>query len=152
MNLLVSKNGTRFVELGGERAWLQRVKGDIVVSYQWLAGIEREPHPCMTLFPAVPKIEGGAYAIPQKCAYEYVTSSGNPTPYLLTAALNAAVSMGFLPDQSTIFRIVDIISDGLADLVRMPSDQPDALDLRKPVTGIEVRAKVEGKTIHEEVI
>jgi hypothetical protein len=106
----------------------------------------------MVLFPTVPKMDGGAYAIPQENAYEYSDSTGGPTPYLLTAAMNAAVSMGFYADQSTVFRIVDIIVDGLADLVRMPSDQPAKLDIARPVYGIEATAKVDGQIVRQEVI
>ena len=152
MSALLGRHGTPYVELGGERCWLQRVKGDIVVSYQWLAGIKDDPVACMVLFPSMLKIEGGAYAVPQDNAYEYVSNDGKPTPYLLTAAYNAAQSMGFFPDQSTVFRIVDIIADGLADLIRMPSDQPASLDIKAPVVGIEARAKVEGQVVREEVI
>jgi hypothetical protein len=156
---LLSPKGTKFVELGGERCWvhngqtMQRVKGDIVVSYQWLEGVDADgPHPCMVLFPLYPKLDGGSYAIPQKNAYEYVAADGSPTPYLLVAAHNAVHSMGFFADQSTVFRVVDIIVDGLADLVRMPSDQPDALHIQAPTLGIEATAKVEGTVVREQVL
>lgn len=152
MSSILGPTGQNWVELGGERCWLQRVKGDIVISYQWLLVGKKEPQGCMVLFPSVEKMDGGAYAIPQENAYEYVTSSGNPTPYLLTAAYNAAQSMGFFPDQSTVFRIVDIIADGLADLIRMPSEQPAALDIARPIHGIEATAKVEGQIVRQEVI
>ena len=149
---LLSKNGQKFVEIGGERCWLQRVKGDIVVSYQWLAGIKKEPVACMVLFPATIKIDGGAYAIPQDNAWEYVDNRGRPTPYLMAAAYNAAQTMGFFPDQFTVFRIVDIIAEGLSDLVRMPSDQPDELDIAAPVLGIEATARIEGQVVREQVL
>lgn len=152
MTTLLSANGQRMVELGGERAWLQRVKGDICVSYQWLHVGKKEPSACMTLFPTVMKMDGGAYAIPQDNAYEYADSSGNPTPFLMVAAFNAAQTMGFFPDQSTVFRIVDIIVEGLPDLIRMPSEQPGVLNLDRIVHGIEARASVGGTVIHEEVI
>lgn len=152
MTDLLGRNGTPYVELGGERSWKQFVKGDIVVTFQWLGGIKKDPVACMVLFPSVLKLEGGAYAIPQDNAYEYVTSEGNPTPYLLTAAYNAAQTMGFFPDQSTVFRIVDIITDYLPELIRMPSDQPQSLDIKGPVLGIEATAKVEGQVVREEVI
>jgi hypothetical protein len=152
MSGILGASGQNWVELGGDRVWEQRIKGDIVVSYQWLMAGKKEPQACMVLFPAVPKMDGGAYAIPQENAYEYSDSTGGPTPYLLTAAYNAATSMGFYPDQSTVFRIVDIIVDGLADLVRMPSDQPVRLDIKKPVIGIEASAKVNGQVIHQGVV
>lgn len=152
MSGLLGPSGANWVEVGGERCWLQRVKGDIVVSFQWLMVGKKEPQACMVLFPAMLKLDGGAYAIPQENAYEYVTSNGDPTPYLMVAAMNAATSMGFYPDQSTVFRIVDIIVDGLPDLIRMPSDQPAALEVVKPVLGIEARAKVNGQIIHQEIL
>lgn len=152
MSSILGPAGQTWVELGGERVWEQRVKGDIVVSYQWLMAGKEHPQACMVLFPVTPKLDGGAYAIPQDNAYEYSDNKGNPTPYLLTAALNAATSMGFFPDQSTVFRIVDIIVDGMVDLIRMPSDQPERLELEKPVFGIEATAKVNGEVVHQEVI
>ena len=152
MSSLLGASGQTWVELGGERVWEQRVKGDIVVSYQWLMTGKKEPQACMVLFPVVPKLSGGAYAIPQDNAYEYSDATGGPTPYLLTAAMNAANSMGFFADQSTVFRIVDIIVDGLADLIRMPSDQPVRLDIERPKFGIEATAKVAGQVVHQEVI
>lgn len=152
MSSILSARGQTMVELGGERTWLQRVKGDICITFQWLHVGKKEPQACMVLFPATLKLDGGAYAIPQENAYEYVTSNGNPTPYLLTAALNAATSMGFFPDQSTVFRIVDIIVDNLPDLVRMPSEQPGELNLERIVRGIEATAKVNGQVLHQEVI
>ena len=152
MSSILGTKGQSWVELGGERTWLQRVKGDICITYQWLMVGKKDPQACMVLFPSTLKMDGGAYAIPQENAWEYVTSDGKPTPYLMTAAYNAAQTMGFFPDQSTCFRIVDIIADGLADLVRMPSDQPEALDLKAPTLGIEATVKVEQQVIRQEVI
>lgn len=152
MSSILGANGANWVELGGERTWEQRVKGDIVVSYQWLHVGKKEPQACMVLFPAVAKLDGGAYAIPQENAYEYADKTGGPTPYLLTAAMNAATSMGFFPDESTVFRIVDVIVDGLADLIRMPSDQPGQLAIKRALHGIEATAKVNGQVIHQEVL
>ena len=36
MASILGPRGTPMVELGGERAWRQRVIGDVVCSYQWL--------------------------------------------------------------------------------------------------------------------
>ena len=152
MSSILGATGANWVECGGERTWEQRIKGDICVSYQWLMVGKKEPQACMVLFPTVPKMDGGAYAIPQDNAYEYSDASGGPTPYLLTAAMNAAISMGFYADQSTVFRIVDIIVDGLADLIRMPSDQPGQLDIKRTIHGIEATAKVNGQIVHQELI
>lgn len=140
------------IELGGDRAWLQRTKGDIAISFEWLDTGKQEPEACMCLWPTVLKLDGGAYVIPQGNAYEYVDNRGRPTQFLLVAAYNAASTMGFFPDQSTVFRIIDIIVENLADLVRMPSEQPQSLNVARPVLGIEARAKVNGEVVHEEVL
>ena len=153
MSSLLSARGQRMVELGGERSWLERTKGDIGIIFQWLEiPGKKEPQPVMALFPLILKLDGGAYVIPQDNAYEYADSKGEPTPYLLTAAFNAAQTMGFFPDQSTVFRIVDIIVESLPDLIRMPSDQPERLNVERPTMGIEATAKVNGQTIHEEIL
>ena len=143
------------VQLGGERAWRQFVKGDIVVSLQWIdrADIDPDgPHPCMVLFPTSARMDAGAYVIPQKNAYAFCEKDGSPTAHLLGTAFKAAVTMGFFPDQSTVHRVIDAICEAMADLVRMPSDQPLALEVKKASQGIELSAKVNGKTIAEGVI
>jgi len=150
---ILGPKGQTWVEVGGDRCWLQRVKGDICVTYQWmqLPG-KKEPGAVMALFPATLKLDGGVYVIPQENAYEYADSRGGPTPHLLVAALNAAQTMGFFPDESTVFRIVDIVVEGLADLIRMPSEQPGSLNIDRIVHGIEATAKVGGRVIHQEVV
>jgi len=153
---ILGPSGMPMVQLGGERAWLQRVKGDIVCCFQWLdrSDIDPEgPHPCMVLFPAVRRMETGAYVIPQRNAYAFADKHGNPTPHLLGSAFKAAMDMGFYPDSMTVHRIVDVIVEGLADLVKMPSEQHADLNTRKAEHfGIEASAKVNGRTIHQEVL
>lgn len=149
---ILSPRGTSLISLGGDRAWLQRTKGDICISYEWLDVGKKEPSACMVLFPTTLKMDAGAYAIPQDNAYEYADAKGNPTQFLLVAAWNAAQTLGFFPDQSTVFRIVDIIVDGLADLIRMPSDQPGSLEVKRAILGIEARARVNGQVVHEELL
>jgi hypothetical protein len=149
---ILGPHGTPMVELGGERAWLQRIKGDIVCSFQWLdIGLE-EPHPCMALFPAMRRMDTAAYVIPQRNAWAYATRDGNATPEHLGVAFKAALHMGFHPDQSTVHRIMDIIVEGIPDLVRMPSDQPASLHVARVLMGIEASAKVNGKVVKEEVL
>jgi len=153
-NSILGPTGQNWVALGGERSWgQQRVKGDICCSFQWLEmpGFD-DPHPCMVLFPTVMKLDGGAYAIPQDNAYQYARRDGSPTPHLMASAVKAAMQMGFFPDQSTVFRIIDIIMDSLPDLVKMPSTQPGEFNLQRIVHGIEATAKVGGRVVHQEVI
>lgn len=140
------------VELGGERAWLQRVKGDIVCSFQWLDIGDDEPQPCMVLFPASRHMDTAAYVIPQRNAYAYATSSGGATPDLMGCAFKAAQHMGMFPDKSTVSRIMDIVLDGLPDLVRMPSDQHADLAVKRQHHGIEATVKVNGRTVREDLL
>lgn len=154
MSSILGPKGANWVEIGGDRSWgQQRIKGDICSGFQWIQiPGKKEPQPCMVMFPTVMKLDGGAYVIPQDNAYEYGDAKGNPTQHLMVAAYNAAQTMGFFPDQSTVFRIVDIIIESLPDLIRMPSEQPDAFNLERAVLGIEASASVGGKVIHQEVI
>lgn len=155
MSTILGPNGKRMVELGGERAWLVRVIGDVVASYQWLhrPDIDPEgPHPCMCLYAANRRMDTGAYVIPQRNAFAYATNRGEPTPALLGMAFKAAQFMGFFPDRMTVKRVIDIIVEGLPDLIRMPSEQPSALEIKRARLGIEASAAINGKTIHQEVI
>lgn len=141
--------------LGGETSWRQFVKGDIVVSLQWLdrPDIDPEgPHPCMVLFPKNLRMNGGAYVIPQRNAFAYADNKGNPTGELMGAAFKAAHTMGFFPDESTVFRIIDAIVEAIGDLVRMPSTQPGELDVKRVVHGIEATATINGRKLHEELL
>lgn len=154
MNILGS-TGLPMVQLGGDRAWRQFVKGDIVVSLQWIDRPDIDPdgpHPCMVLFPRTSRMDAEAYVIPQKNAFAFCEKDGSPTPHLLGTAFKAACTMGFFPDQSTIFRVIDAICESLGDLVSMPSTQPDALEVQTKRMGVELSASINGKTIAQEVI
>lgn len=160
MTSILGPRGTPMVELGGERAWRQRVIGDIVCSFQWLdlrsAGdvtAGDEPEPCMVLFPAFRRMETGAYTIPMRNAFAYVDNKGKPTPQLLKTAALAAETMGFdMNDRASITRMLDIICEGIPDLIDMPLEQPSALEVRRHRMGIEVTAKACGSELHSEVI
>ncbi|MGC3944608.1 MAG: hypothetical protein QM762_08825 [Chryseolinea sp.] len=141
--------------LGGEHAWRQFVKGDIVVSLQWLdrPDIDPEgPHPCMVLFPRELRMDGGAYVIPQRNAFAFAERDGSPTAHLMGTAMKAAITMGFFPDRFVMYRVVDAIVECLGDLVQMPSSQPAALDIQRAIQGIELTAKVGGQTVAEGLI
>lgn len=153
MSNILGANGATFVALGGERSWLQRVKGDMVVSYEWLMAGGKEPEACMVIFPAAPKYDAGAYAITQASAHEYATRKGDPTEHLMKAAMKALVTLGYLhTDKAAWSNIITIVLEGLPDLIRMPSDQPASLDIKRRVIGIEATAKVGGSVIHQEVL
>lgn len=160
MSSILGPSGTPMVELGGERAWRQRVIGDIVCSFQWLdlraAGDESadgQPEPCMVLFPAHRRMDVGAYTIPMRNAFAYVDRKGNPTPQLLKTSALAAETLGFdMNDRASITRMLDIICEGIPDLIDMPTEQPSALEIKKYQMGIEVTARAAGKDMHSEVL
>jgi len=152
---ILGPNGQRMVELGGERAYLTRTKGDIVCSMQWIQidEVDREaPSACMCLFPAMRHMDTAAYVIPQKNAHAYATRDGGQSPALMGLAFKAAVHMGFFPDKSTVHRIMDIVLENIPDLIRMPSEQPGSLNIARLVRGIEAKATVNGKTFNEELL
>ena len=60
--------------------------------------------------------------------------------------------MDFFPDRSTIHRIMDIVVEGLADLVNMPSAPPMEQAKKAPIQGIEVTLKAGDKVIHEALV
>lgn len=160
MTSILGPRGTPMVELGGERAWRQRTIGDVVCSFQWLdlraAGDETadgDPEPCMVLFPAYRRMDTGSYVIPQRNAYAYVDNKGNPTPQFMKTAALAAETMGFtMTDCSSISRMLDIICEGMPDLIDMPLEQPPSLEVQRHRLGIEVTAKAMGQELHTEVI
>jgi hypothetical protein len=160
MTSILGPSGMPMVELGGERAWRQRVIGDIVVSYQWIdlraagdATAAGQPEPCMCLFPAFRRMHTGAYTIPFRNAFAYVDNKGNPTPQLMKTACLAAETLGFdMNDRSAIRRMLDVIVEGIPDLIEMPSEQPPALEVRKHRMGIEVTARAHGQDMHTELL
>lgn len=155
MSTILGARGLPIVQIGGDRAWREFTKGDIVVSLQWIdrADIDPEgPHPCMVLRPLYRKEDAGVYVIPQRNAYAYAEKNGGPTPHALGAAFKAAIEMGFFPEQTTVHRILDCLMECMPDLIRMPSEQPQALDVQRALRGIEIAAKVGGKTMSEGVI
>lgn len=137
------------VMLGGDKAWKQRVLGDIVISYQWING-----EPAMILFPKKrPTLESGAFAVALSAAFQYVKSNGDPDlNYIMPQAFQAAKVMGFFPDKAIITRIIDAITDGIPDLVEMPPIRPGYDEQKsKEVIG-EMNIKQDGRVIRTEEI
>lgn len=143
------------VELGGERAWLTRTIGEFVCSFQWLHrdDIDPEgPHPCMCIFRGSRARDVVPYVIPQRNAFAFADRDGNPTPHALGAAFKACVTMGTFPANDTVRKLVDIIVEGIPDLIKMPSDQPASLEVARMLMNIEATAKINGRTIAQEVL
>lgn len=133
------------IQLGGDRAWKQFVKGDIVVSFHWVNG-----EPAMCLWPKVKRtLHAGAFIICLSAAHKYAKSNGDPIPdYLIPQAMEAARVMGMDLTRFTVRRIADAIFEHIPDLVRMPPEptlKQQRLD--RPVGEMVLTAG--GKVIHE---
>jgi hypothetical protein len=131
------------VHIGGKQAYLQRITGDIVSSYQWV-----NEEPAMILWPAIRRtIGGGAYVICLSSAFKYTDQK-----YLIQQAVIAARQIGMDETSFTIRRIADVILDGLGDLLAMPPTPRDWKDKEIAENIGELLIKVDGETIaHREV-
>lgn len=120
--------------VGGEKAWRKYRKGDLGLAYHWLDG-----EPAMFLFPAGRQTGLGVvpFVIKLGVAHQYADSSGHPNLLnALPAAIDAAHCLGMSSDPGTLHRIIDVIVDGIPDLVSMPPEP----DWAKPESG-----KVDGE-------
>lgn len=134
--------------IGGERAWKLRQAGDIGISYQWVNG-----EPAMILYPLHRRVpNAGAFAICLSAAHQYAHSDGHPNlDYVIPQVVDGALVMGFQPEKSTIKRIIDVILDGLPDLVEMPNEPNWAKENQKQqVMAGELIIKRGGETILQE--
>jgi hypothetical protein len=150
---ILGPSGGKFVELGGERAWLTRNIGEFVCSFQWIDLDDGEdPHPCMCIFKANRALDVVPYVIPQRNAWAFASNTGGPSPHAIGAAFKACMTMGTFPAQDTVRKLVDVIVEGIPDLIRMPSDQMAGLETRRTFYGMEATAKINGKVVREEVL
>lgn len=161
---LLGPNARPVVQIGGDAAWKSRYfrASGIICSFQWIDlrqhGFEdTQDHacvPCMVLL-RPGSTSKGAHVIPQPHAYLYGTRKGHPTAHLGTSAFDACVSLELdTSSRQNVRAVIDIIIEGLPDLVCMPSEPPDSLDavLKKHTHGIELTARINGKKIHEELL
>lgn len=157
---LLGPRGTPYVELGGERAWRQYVKGDVTASLQWIdlqahdpAFPESGPIPCLCLFHSHRRAMTGSHIIPQRFAYLYGAREGKPTKHFFRMVCDASETMGFdRNDKAAQFRVLDLVVEALPDLILMPGEQPDALEVAVHKAGIEVHVKANGQTLHSEIL
>lgn len=157
---LLGPRGTPLVDLSGARAWRQFTKGDMVCSLQWLDLQAQDPEfpeegpiPCMVLFHAFRRLETGAHVIPQRYAYLYGARDGKPTFHFFRAVCDACETIGFdKNDKAAQFRMLDLVTEAMPDLILMPTEQPAALEIKRHRLGIEVTARNAGKTLISEVI
>lgn len=145
---ILHPSGHQMVMLGGD-VWDQRKTGDIISEFKWVDG-----EPVMLIYKNVLGKTGKAYMIELKDAHMYATSAGHATQRLInTLCRDAARALNSEYDRATIMRLIDVIVDGLADLLRMPPE-PKALEIaNRPSSGNdELRIKIDGKTVIETVI
>lgn len=152
---ILGPNGHPMVELGGDRAWLTRSIGEFVCSFQWIHRVDIDPdgpHPCMCIFMGKRAMDVVPYVIPQRNAWAFADRDGNPTAHAMGAAFKAAIAMGTFPARDTVHKLVDIIVEGIPDLIKMPSEQPHDLHVARVLLGIEASAAINGRTIRQEVL
>lgn len=138
------------VVIGGEKAWRKRQLGDLGIAYHWI-----NDEPAMCLFPIRKRIaDAGAYIICLSAAHQYVHSDGHPDlDYMIPAAVDAAVTMGFdRNDQFIVRRIIDAICDGMPDLVDMPPQPEDLVEKAVKETVGELSIQLDGKQIVEQEV
>ena len=137
------------VALGGETAWrVYRSQGGIGVAYHWIEG---KPSMCLYPLSAMTIKPPGAYVIPQREAYRFAHSNGEPElDEAIPAAARACEIMGVHQTPAMLRHIVDAILDGLPDLIEMPPE-PEQLKPVKPNVG-EMAIKVDGETVMERTV
>lgn len=125
--------------LDPRKAHLVRYHGEIMALYTWIND-ERA-----IVLIAVRRPPGSPwYCIMESAAYLYADENGNPTARLVQSASKAAEVLGLDQTGSAARRIVDIIVDGLPDLIRMPSSPP--CEVSKAAIG-EMKLMADGKVI-----
>ncbi len=142
---ILSPSGHNMVMLGGD-VWDQRTTGDIISEFKWVNG-----EPVMLIYKRVLGNSTKAYMIELNDAHEFALSSGAPSQKLLsTYCHDAAKALNSEHDKATIIRLIDVIMDGLGDLLNMPPE-PKAHEIanRPTVHGDELKITVDGKTIVE---
>lgn len=145
---ILHASGRQMVMLGGD-VYDQRVTGDIVSEFKWVDG-----EPVMLLYKRNKVSNRKAYMVEMKDAHMFATSSGYASKELIsTLCHDAAKALDSEHDKFTQFRLIDIILNGLADLLRMPPE-PKALEVaNRPSSGNdELCIKIDGKTVIETVI
>lgn len=142
---LLHASGQRMVMLGGD-VYEQLTKGDIVHEYKWVDG-----EPVMLIYKRVLGNNTPAYMIEMKDAHEYAMSNGGPTKRLLsTLCFDAAKALRMEHDKFGLYRLIDVIVEGMDILLKMPPE-PKAIEVaNRPSTGNdELSIKIDGKVVAE---
>ena len=141
---MLGPSGKQLLAIGGEYAWKQFIKGDVMVTLQW---INNDPSIC--LFPAVPRIKPSAYVIGLSALHKYVESNGHPTRYMMAQSIKMAECLGFQPGKDVCFRIMEMVLDAAQDLVMMPPTPEIVVKSEKAPPVGELTIKRDGETIME---
>lgn len=138
-------SGKPMVMLGGPFVHKHYVKGDICVEFKWHDG-----EPVMIMYKAVAQTKVGAYMVEMKDAHKFANPNGHQTAQLQELCQQAHDAMGFHMDKFAVFRIMDIILDGLGELLKMPPEPMASEESNRPVAlGDELTVKLDGKTLFE---
>lgn len=145
---LFHPTGKPMVMLGGD-VYDQRVTGDIISEFKWVNG-----EPVMLLYKRTLGRNTPAYMIEMKDAHEFALSNGNPSKQLLgKLCRDAAHALESEHDKATMFRLIDVILNGLADLLRMPPEPKALEEANRPSSGNdEIAIMIDGKTVFETTI
>ena len=134
------------VTLGGETAWRVRAIGEYIISYQWL-----DSEPCMFIRRRDQQ-RGGAFALPLHAAHQWAHSDGHPDlSHAIPTAVRALETMGSFPTKDSVRKLVDIVVDGIPDLLDMPQHLVKPRDKPAPAIG-ELITKIAGETVDERVV
>jgi hypothetical protein len=142
---LLHASGHNMVMLGGF-VYEQHTTGDIISEYKWVNG-----EPVMLLYKRILGNNTQAYMIELKDAHEFAMSNGHASKALLqTYCQDAAKALRAENDKATVFRLIDIILNGLPILIGMPPEPKEQEIANRPTSGNdEMELKINGKTICE---
>lgn len=142
---LIGPTGNPMIALGGEYAWKQFQKGDVVCALQW---INSDPSIC--LFPATRSVlHQGAYVIGLSALHKYVESNGTPTRYMIAKSIVIAEQLGFTAGKDICFRIIEMVLDAAQDLVKMIPEPEAVRQANKPDPVGDIIIKQGGRTVYE---
>ena len=145
---IVAPSGQKLVMLGGE-VYDQKKKGDMIYEFKWVDG-----EPVMLIYKRVLGHNTPAFMVEFADAYRYARSDGHATKELLQVLCHeAAKAIGVESDKASIFRLIDIMVEGVGILLMMPPE-PKALEIaNRPSSGNdELCIKINGQTVIETMV
>jgi hypothetical protein len=147
---LLHATGQAMVMLGGF-VYEQHVTGDIVSEYKWVNG-----EPVMLIYKRVLGSNTQAFMIELADAHKFAMSNGNASKELLSEyCKDAALALRAENDKATMFRIIDIILNGLPILIGMPPEPREQEIANRPSTGhdeLAIKDRTSGRTLLETVL